>query len=107
MPYAYHVPAYKLGRWDGCVSFFSIGGVTFTNLLEDIIPTIIGNGYEIELEDHRDHTKLPFDPVDETTFQHKVWPKGHPVEGQPVTLRDYQIQIVNQFLFETKYFTEL
>ena len=98
LPYAYHVPAYKLGRWDGCVSFFTIGGVTFTNLLEDIIPTIIGSGYEIELEDHRDHTKLPFDPVDETTFQHKVWPKGHPVEGQSVTLRDYQIQIVNQFL---------
>ena len=29
MPYAFHVPAYKLGRWDGCVSFFSIGGGTF------------------------------------------------------------------------------
>jgi hypothetical protein len=21
MPYARHVPAYKMGRWDGCVSF--------------------------------------------------------------------------------------
>ena len=23
LPHAFHVPAYKLGRWDGCVSFFS------------------------------------------------------------------------------------
>ena len=23
LPYAYHVPSYKLGRWDGCVSFFT------------------------------------------------------------------------------------
>lgn len=98
LPYAYHVPAYKLGRWDGCVSFFSIGGVTFINLLEDLIPIIIKNGYEIDVEDHRDRTKYHFDRVDETTFQHKVWPKGHPVEGQPVTLRDYQIEIVNKFL---------
>ena len=21
MPHAYHTPAYKLGRWDGCVSY--------------------------------------------------------------------------------------
>jgi superfamily II DNA or RNA helicase len=98
LPYAYHIPAYKLGRWDGCVSFFTIGGVTFINLLEDIIPIIVSKGYEIDIEDHRDLTKLPFDAVDESTFQHKVWPKGHPVEGQSVTLRDYQIEIVNKFL---------
>ena len=31
LPHAFHVPAYKLGRWDGCVSFFSVGGVTYLN----------------------------------------------------------------------------
>ena len=98
MPYAYHVPAYKLGRWDGCVSFFSIGGVTFTNLLDRIIPIIVSEGYEIEIDDHRTHHDLEFTRVDETTFQHKVWPTGHTMEGEPVTLRDYQIEIVNKFL---------
>jgi superfamily II DNA or RNA helicase len=36
--------------------------------------------------------------VSEDTFKHKNWPKGHPIEGQPVVLRDYQISIVNNFL---------
>jgi superfamily II DNA or RNA helicase len=36
--------------------------------------------------------------VSEDTFKHKTWPKGHPIEGQPVALRDYQITIVNNFL---------
>ena len=47
MPYAYHVPAYKLGRWDGCVSYFSPGAVTYLNLLEEIIPVLIDEGYQI------------------------------------------------------------
>jgi superfamily II DNA or RNA helicase len=36
--------------------------------------------------------------VSEATFAHKNWPKGHPKEGTPVELRDYQISIVNNFL---------
>ena len=98
LPYARHVPAYKLGRWDGCTSYFTIGGVTYINLLDRVIPIIMGDGYHIEIDDQRKHNNFEFDAVDETTFQHKVWPAGHPVEGQPVTLRDYQIEIVNQFL---------
>jgi superfamily II DNA or RNA helicase len=26
------------------------------------------------------------------------WPKGHPVEGEPIVLRDYQVDIINNFL---------
>lgn len=98
MPYAYHVPAYKLGRWDGCVSFFSVGGATYTNLLDRLLPILMSAGYTFDIEDNRGHHDLSFDAVTEETFQHKVWPKGHPVEGEPVTLRDYQIEIVNKFL---------
>ena len=29
LPYAYHMPAYKLGRWDGCVRYCDIGGRTY------------------------------------------------------------------------------
>lgn len=98
LPHARHVPAYKLGRWDGCERYFTVGGVTYTNLLEEALPIIIEDGYEIDIDDRRGHHDLEFTTVDETTFQHKVWPKGHPVEGEPVTLRDYQIEIVNKFL---------
>jgi hypothetical protein len=36
--------------------------------------------------------------VTEDTFKHKVWPKKHPIAGQPVVLRDYQIEIINNYL---------
>ena len=49
LPYAYHMPAYKLGRWDGCVSFFSVGGVTYLNLLDEIIP-ILNEKYVINIK---------------------------------------------------------
>lgn len=98
LPYARHVPAYKLGRWDGCTSYFTIGGVTYINLLDRILPIIMADGYEVNIVDNRKHNNFEFDAVNQTTFEHKVWPPGHPVEGQPVTLRDYQIDIVNKFL---------
>ena len=34
----------------------------------------------------------------EETFKHKLWPAMHPMAGQPVVLRDYQIDIINRFL---------
>lgn len=98
LPHAYHVPAFKLGRWDGCVSYFTVGGVTYTNLLDRVLPIIMGDGYVIDVDDHREHTDFEFKAVDQTTFEHKLWPDKHPVAGQPVTLRDYQIDIVNKFL---------
>jgi len=98
MPYAYHVPAYKLGRWDGCVSYFSIGGATYLNLLHRLLPIIVNENYQVDILDQRNDWDLKFQLVDETTFQHKVWPEKHPVAGQPVTLRDYQIEIVNKYL---------
>jgi superfamily II DNA or RNA helicase len=99
IPYAVHMPAYKLGRWDGCVAFFQLGGSTYLNLLPEILPVLEQHRYNIDLEDHRqDYGDLVFDRVDETTFAHKTWPAGHPVAGEPVVLRDYQIEVVNNFL---------
>ena len=98
LPYAFHVPAYKLGRWDGCQSYFTVGGVSYINLLDRVLPIIMEEGYQIDVEDLRTNYELSFDTVDETTFQHKLWPEKHQMVGQPVTLRDYQIEIVNKFL---------
>ena len=99
IPYAVHMPAYKLGRWDGCVAFFQLGGSTYLNLLPEILPVLEQNRYNIELDDRRqDYGELVFDRVDETTFAHKSWPTGHVMAGDPVVLRDYQIEVVNNFL---------
>jgi len=99
VPGARYLPAVKLGRWNGKVSYFSLGGSTFINLLDKIIPYVDGAGYEIELNDLREvNHSFDFSQVSEDTFSHKVWPKGHTMAGQPILLRDYQIEIVNNFL---------
>jgi superfamily II DNA or RNA helicase len=99
IPGARFTPAVKLGRWDGKVSFFSLGGSSFINLLPDIIPFLDSEGYNIDLQDERGYAQtIEFDGIQEDTFAHKLWPVGHPAEGKPVMLRDYQVEIVNNFL---------
>jgi superfamily II DNA or RNA helicase len=99
VPGARYLPAVRLGRWNGKVSYFSLGGSSYINLLPEIIPVLDHAGYDIELDDTRDYTTtFNFTEVSEETFAHKNWPKGHPKEGEPVKLRDYQISIVNNFL---------
>ena len=99
VPGARYLPAVRLGRWNGKVSYFSLAGSTYINLLEEILPVLDRAGYDIELDDTRDYTTtFEFAEVSESTFAHKNWPKGHPKEGTPVVLRDYQISIVNNFL---------
>ena len=99
IPGARFTPAVKLGRWDGKVSYFSLGGSTFINLLPDVIPFLDSEGYDIDLDDQRTYSRqITFGTIAEDTFAHKLWPVGHPAEGKPVMLRDYQVQIINEFL---------
>ena len=60
VPYAYHLPSYKLGRWDGNIRFCDIGGRTYLNLLDQILPIIENNGYKITIEDERQHFDFNF-----------------------------------------------
>ena len=99
VPYARYLPAVRLGRWDGKVSFFQLGGSTYTNLLPEILPTLEKFDWDIELDDQRDYTTtFAFDQVTESTFAHKTWPDKHTIAGQPIMLRDYQVEIINNFL---------
>lgn len=99
IPGAKYLPAVRLGRWDGKVSYFGLGGTTYINLLESIIPFLEERGYDIELDDQRNYaTQFSFNAIDENTFAHKTWPTGHQLAGQPIVLRDYQVEIVNAFL---------
>ena len=98
IPGARYMPAVRLGRWDGTVSFFSMGGASYVNLLPEMLPIIEADGYDIDLEDTRSEYEIKFDKVDENTLSDKVWPKNHPSAGQPIVLRDYQVDTINKFL---------
>jgi superfamily II DNA or RNA helicase len=100
LPYARHMPAYKLGRWDGTKTYFSIGGTGYLAHLDVILPIIEDAGYEIDIEDLRHHSKIEFTHITENYWadQGKTWPKGHPEAGTPIVLRDYQYDVVNKFL---------
>lgn len=99
VPGARYMPAVRLGRWDGTVSFFQLGGSTYINLLEQILPVLVGEGYDIEIDDTRDYqTKFEFAQITEDSYADRNWPAGHPIAGQPIRLRDYQIEIINNFL---------
>ena len=99
IPGARYLPAVRLGRWDGKVAFFQLGGSTYVNLLSEIIPYLDQQGYSLELEDLRDYkTQYDFEEVSEETFKHINWPDKHPMAGHPIVLRDYQVEIINKFL---------
>lgn len=97
LPYAYHMPAYKLGRWDGCVRFCDIGGRTYINLLDKLIPIIQQDGIQIEVVDNRTPWDIQFEPVQTDSYSHVTWPERHPAAGQPIMLRDYQVEVINRF----------
>ena len=99
IPGARYLPAVRLGRWDGKVSYFSLAGSTYINLLPDIIPILEENNYDIEIVDQRSYcTSFSFNRIEENSFQQHHWPEGHPMVGDPVKLRDYQCEIINKFL---------
>ena len=100
LPYARHMPAYKLGRWDGTKTYFNIGGSGYLAHLDVILAVIEDEGYDIEVEDLRPHQELKFSVIGENYWADlgKTWPKGHQQAGEPIVLRDYQYEVINKFL---------
>jgi len=101
VPYARYMPQYKLGRWDGKVAFFGIGGTGYVNHLDTIVSVLEKNKVQIvDIEDRRHPVKLDFPTITERYWadQGVVWPKGHPAEGEEIILRDYQVEAINNFL---------
>ena len=98
-PAARYLPAVRLGRWDGKIAYFQLGGSTYVNLLPEIIPILDKFDYSPVLDDQREYTTtFDFAAVSENHYNHVLWPKGHPAAGQPMVLRDYQVEIINKFL---------
>jgi superfamily II DNA or RNA helicase len=98
-PKARYLPSVRLGRWDGKVPYFNLGGSTYVNMLPEIIEYLSDRYWDFHLIDQRPvREPFIFDEVTADTFSDKTWPEGHPVAGEPVVLRDYQIEIINRFL---------
>jgi superfamily II DNA or RNA helicase len=100
IPYAKYQPAFKLGRWDGMVSLFGIGGNGYLSQLEKILAILDNMGITIDdVDDKRIPITLAFDKVTESYWADRgnVWPVGHPAAGEPIMLRDYQVAAINTF----------
>ena len=98
VPWARYQPSYRLGRWDGTVAFFGVGGTGFINQLNDILPILESLDYDLEVEDLRHHPAIKFEEITEEFWGDLCWPTGHRFAGQPIRLRDDQVEVVNNFL---------
>lgn len=97
-PTARYRPAYKLGRWDGTVSFFGLGGTTYLSMLPKVLEYLEEKNYSIELDDKRTPISLLFDQVTEEFWGNRTWPIGHRFAGEFIRLRDDQVEVINKFL---------
>jgi superfamily II DNA or RNA helicase len=100
VPGARYSPAFKLGRWNGKKSFCDIGGRTYINLLDKLLPVVYAAGYEIEIDDKRVECDISLPTITEDYHAQlgKTWPAGHPAAGQAIRLRDYQSQVLSGFM---------
>lgn len=98
-PTARYRPAYKLGRWDGTVTLFGIGGSGYIHQLPKILEVLESNNVEVtQVEDNRVELNIQFPHIDQDFWGEKTWPKGHRYQGQPIRLREDQVEVINKFL---------
>ena len=98
VPWARYQPSYRLGRWDGTVAFFGVGGTGYINQLDEILPILESMDYDLEVEDLRHHPAIELAEITEEFWGDLCWPTGHRFAGQPIRLRDDQVEVVNNFL---------
>jgi len=99
VPNARFLPSVRLGRWDGKVSYFSVGGNTQINLLSYVIPLIEQDNYAIDIDDLRISHNISFNPIDENVISNNKWPSNHPTRpDQPIILMPHQVEVVNACL---------
>ena len=97
-PTARYRPAYKLGRWDGTIPFFGLGGTTYLSMLDQVLEYLEQKNYYIEVEDLRTHSNLEFSQIFEDFWGDATWPAGHRYAGEKIRLRDDQVEVINKFL---------
>jgi len=97
-PTARFRPSFKLGRWDGAIPFFGLGGTTYLSMLGQVLAELENKKYHFDFVDERNNPPLEFSEISEDFWGDQTWPKGHRFEGVPIRLRDDQVEVVNNFL---------
>ena len=98
-PTARYRPAYKLGRWDGSITLFGLGGNGYLSQLPKILEILENNNVSVaEVDDRRNQYQIAFEEITEDFWGEKCWPKGHRYEGRPIRLRSDQVEVINKFL---------
>jgi len=97
-PTARYRPSYKLGRWDGTINFFGLGGTTYLAMLAQVLEELENRNFNIEVEDLRTSPALEFSEIFEDFWGEKTWPEGHRFAGDLIRLRDDQVEVINKFL---------
>ena len=99
IPYAKFMPRYRLGRWDGTTTLFGLGGNGYVNQLEKVLQILEDSNVEVsEVEDLRTPINISFPVIKEDFWGELCWPVGHRFAGQPIRLRDDQVEVVSKFL---------
>lgn len=98
LPHARFTPAGRLGRWDGKVSFMTVGGTSYFHVLDKLLPILDENGYRVDIVDQRQAATFEFDAIDENYFADVEFAPGHHMEGKSIVLRQHQVDCANAFL---------
>lgn len=109
-PAARHTPAFRLGRWDGCTQYFTLGGASYINLLPEILPYLEKRGYTFDVDDRREYIgkrTFNFAPVTADSFAHVKWHTGHRFEGQPLKFEEHQVTALNRYFENPQCIQEL
>jgi len=80
-------PEYQLGRWDGKIIFFTESGLTYIEMLPDVLRELKSSGYKIKLKDERKSFSLDVGEVDKDYFGEYGW-----------TIADHQLKAINAVL---------
>lgn len=90
-----YMPLYKLGRWDGKVSFFTNNGRAYQAFLPELITTVQRLGYKLRLNDLRSTLDIDVAPIDATIFgEYGITLRKHQVEAVNAVIEQYHKGII-------------
>lgn len=85
---------FQMGTWDGRKRLFDTQGRTYLRFVQEIVPYLVANGYQIAIDDQR-AKGVPAITKFATTDQF-----GHVIgyKNRPMSTRPYQVDSVNELL---------
>lgn len=96
----FHNRAYKMRKWDGYIQFFALEtGKFLTGLLPEVSAVLKHFNVQYTVEDNRHKTPFMFHEIGQDFLNQ--WLPAKSLSGdpmKPITLHDYQVELVNQVI---------